>query len=430
MRVVDNDKQIPRIRQRTKPFPGQHLHRQLGVDGVDQHGPDKGATSIGTTTTTATTTAPSITRKTSETAIGGGINVLSLGGSTTWGSGLESRTESFPGLLLKEAALVSRSDNLAIRASSAMWPATCLQSLLDQHGLANINYHVVLLEFSINGLQGLELLLQRIRLRFPDSLIIYVDLYSNRTPGFSNCLTEGCKMNPEKQGALTDLIKQVGGYALSLPRPKDPMHYDEVLPLFQSDHHHLNERGHLLVANNILPLIRNHAPKTVSTGTWLDGDSCTNWFESGEIPATIQLEGGTMNRFARNKHAYEITSEQPVVATFLPNGKPPKATPLMLVFMTKGNPSVYPYVQANIEGQEATVVNPLSKKWADDHVTSTHVVGTMGPDDDRLHLKNIEPQKDFPFRLVGTVMCSACDQLGFNIHKRCQQRGCVHSVDD
>jgi hypothetical protein len=358
------------------------------------------------------------------------LAVLTLGGSTTWGVLLESRDLAYPGLLLSQEPQIGRSDNLAIRASSAVWPSQCLQTMVYEQGGAELEYNVVILEFSVNGLIGLNLLLQRIRRRYPKALIIYVDLYSNRRPGWSNCISEKCRMTPIKQAALLELVASVGGHLVSFPRPADPINFEDIQHYFAEDMHHLGQEGHQWVATSVLDLIRVHGRSTVGEkGKWLEGDLCSNWFDSGTISSLIQLEGGNLTRFAPGKYAYEIESEASLqIKTEQLRGD----TPLIFVFMSKGDPSLYPYLQTTLDGNAPSiVVNPLNARWAESHVTSTQAVGTISPGSTHsMRLQNLERTKPYPFRLVGVVMCAACQALHVDLAKTCRSAACMQMITD
>jgi len=358
------------------------------------------------------------------------FDVLSFGGSTTWGTTLQSRDFAYPSLLARDP-LIGRSDNLAIRASSAVWPSQCLQTMIYEQETANVEYNVVIFEFSINGITGLKLLLSRIRTRYPHALLIYVDLYSNRQPGWSNCVGENCRMNDIKQAALRELVLTVGGIMVSLPRPSDPMKFDDVLHFFAEDMHHLGPEGHQWVSDQVAALIRVHGETTIGEkGGWMEGDLCASWFESGAVSPLVKLEGGQMNQFAKGKYAYEINSQATLrLMTQQLQGE----TPLILVFMSKGNPSLYPLLQANLDGSSSTiVVNPLNARWEMDHVTSTQGVAMISPGTTHyvIHLQNLETTKEYPFRLVGVVMCAACQALHVDLTKTCRSLGCLQIVPD
>mmetsp|Transcript_18936 Transcript_18936/g.44067 ORF Transcript_18936/g.44067 Transcript_18936/m.44067 type:complete len:223 (-) Transcript_18936:1327-1995(-) len=222
------------------------------------------------------------------------------------------------------------------------------------------------------------------------------------------------------------------------------------MAMFQTDHHHLNALGHAWVAERVLQLIRTHSQQQQQMysvlGEWLEGDICVNWFQTGQIiDPRIHFEGGRMNRFAPTKFAYEITTHANLTLEETILRSHHVETPLVWVFMTKGNPSLYPLLRVDSPGGEVEVVNPLNRRWSEDHVTSTQMVGKLPPKTQtmtatatapgarfyyRLNMTNVEPQKEYPFRLVGIVLCFACVHLRYDLSKRCNQRGCVHNIDD
>lgn len=368
------------------------------------------------------------------------MKVVTFGGSTTYGAGLSSRDLAYSQLLLRTTTLIGellidQSDNLAIRASSAVWPSYCLQSMITNAAGPDVAYDIILLEFSVNGITGLNLLLQRLRRRYPFSMILYVDLYSNRRPGWSNCVGSTCRISSVKQNAMIELIRQYGGRIIDLPRPIDPSNYTSVLHWFQHDEHHLNEQGHAYIAQKIIEHLHNHefslkSPQ-LSLGDWLGGDACDSFFETGQ--SVLEMTGGTMKEFSPRKFAYEVETEG-TIHFWTEEQSNAIPTPVLLVYMTKGDPSLYPLLEVRIDGSsdEMSMIDPINPKWADDHVTKTSSVGVIGAGvgEHMIRMKVLPPQKDWPFRLVGIILCSACVSLGHDVTKECRQRGCIQSVND
>mmetsp|Transcript_17021 Transcript_17021/g.28262 ORF Transcript_17021/g.28262 Transcript_17021/m.28262 type:complete len:494 (+) Transcript_17021:70-1551(+) len=422
------------------------------------------------------------------------LNVLSLGGSVTWGSGLKERRDlAYPSLLGKETNLIARSDNLAIRASSAVWPSQCLQTMIreevsllpsssnnsDQQQV-EVEYDVILLEFSLNGLMGLQLLLHRIRRRYPDAMIIYIDLYSNRKPGYSNCIGGNCRMTPTRLQGLAQLLLKMDAQLLQLPRPQNAVHWDEdgaIKAWFANDNHHLSAVGHEWITHHVLNLISRqsfvgHSGGGTSSSSinnnannWLEGDLCFSWFKSGHLPlssdttaaaaafsstktkTTLKMDGGTLHEFAKQKYAYEIPSQASldIDASSLLKG----VAPLVLVYMTKQN--LYPRVSISLN-DDTTILEMDSTspaKWADDHVTATQSLGIVDPSS-KIHveietLRGLQQpaaaaagdgdtnknDEQWPFRLVGLVLCAACRSFDPHFSERdCKQRACVDFVED
>jgi hypothetical protein len=241
-------------------------------------------------------------------------------------------------------------------------------------------------------------------------------------------------MTPAKQQALYELASSIGGYFLEMPRPKNPLNYradDDVNSWFAEDHHHLSRFGHEWVSQRILSLLTEQKAQKPhldsQRGDWTGGDVCANWFWTGEVPSSLQLSGGTMVEFSQDKHAYEIIDS----ATIQLVSNLQYETPLIAVFMTKGDPSVYPMVQVTMNNQMMSpiVINPLNRRWSNEHVTSTQNMGVVTQETHVATLKVIESKPE-PFRLVGLVMCAACKALDYDLTKACRHRGCIHTLDD
>jgi len=102
------------------------------------------------------------------------LKILTLGGSVTWGAALASREQAYPYLLSHEGNYIVH--NLAVRASDPHYPSLCLQSIL--RGRESIEFDVIILEFSLNGYNGLTTLIKRLQYRYPNAALIYMHLYS------------------------------------------------------------------------------------------------------------------------------------------------------------------------------------------------------------------------------------------------------------
>jgi len=295
-----------------------------------------------------------------------------------------------------------------------------------------VEYHVILLEFSLNGLMGVQLLLHRLRRRYPHALFIYIDLYSNRKPGYSNCVGSNCRMTQTRIEGLRALLGKVtNAHLLQLPRPKDPLNWEnEVKQWFAHDGHHLNSVGHEWIAQHVVEIIGNHNFVSGPQGDWLEGDLCLSWFKNGQVPPPVQLQGGTLHEFTKFKFAYEI----PSYATLDINTSSLKGTsPLLLVYMTKGD--MYPRVSLNFNNEHFWELDSKSDpKFVENHVTAVRSLGFVVPSPD-LHIEiktiNYSSKKKWPFRLVGIVMCAACRT--FDPHfaeKDCHQRACFDFVEE
>jgi len=136
-----------------------------------------------------------------------------------------------------------------------------------------------MVEFVMNGTDGLMLLLKRLRDRYPDSVIIYVGLWSL----ISTAMEEGTKANVQDRGKdpsvnwvwkeghfftrstnpnwdcfrevysvqrMKEIVPDVGGYFYESPRPNSPK--DAINEgWFGDDWHHFSEKGHRLIADDV-----------------------------------------------------------------------------------------------------------------------------------------------------------------------------------
>jgi len=149
------------------------------------------------------------------------LNILALGGSKTYGSGVLD-SETYVHQLGK--LLNATSNNLGIPASGSEYPSSCIQSMLrDYHhhdttfNDEDIMYDVVILEFSTNDSldnlrDSLRVLARRIRIRYPNALIIY--LHSYHFGSYLTLLKERNVHNKfirDRNLAIKRAMKDVGG---------------------------------------------------------------------------------------------------------------------------------------------------------------------------------------------------------------------------
>ena len=397
-------------------------------------------------------------------------NILTLGGSTTWGSKLEARESAYPYILPQNLGPTWRVYNLAVRATDASYASQCIESMIREgaKNKKNIEFDVILLEYSLNGLDGMPLLLSRLRQRFPNAVIMYIHLWSLRMT-VDNAVT-GAKPREEINRGLTfkeadaninnmlgdtsakwdwapkmkqdseaianearQHMKEVGGHIYQVPMPESPqVAFDEHW--FGPDYHHLSSQGHAMVANHLVKLLRNEsimsnhqqpdindislAPDESGIGSWGAGDQCYSWYETGTHP-DIQVDGGTVKNFVKNdKWAVNVglTFGQPANIWF-PNRKP-EAQPVMLMIMSWG-PGVYPKAKIELRSpgfaDQSSVLDPLHPDPLNHlfHVTRTAHVGWANFGQSQITVDPIEDMQR-PLRVIGIVMCGACLEMNDN----------------
>lgn len=386
-----------------------------------------------------------------------GLRILALGGSVTWGAQLENRHDAYPYVLGRHPS-VSRTDNLAIRATGSEYPTSCIQSMIrsafedDPDGTwgddPDPDYDVILLEFSLNGRDGLPLLMARLRRRYPDAVIVYVSLYSAK------------KNHKRRFMPRKDWTSIVGPGAADVVPPPDRIYH---LPLrddpreneaaanrtrklyFANDEFHLSEGGHSVVALDIFSLLQSLGPpaRPPRRGSWGGGDKCVSWFSTGKVLPEAELSGGTVEEFAEGKFAYEVPKQMPTEAkgagmpkavTLEVENRGSAPTPLYLDHMTRGDPCQYPKLEVRLrpapldgdgsvsasteksDGGTTLELDPANKDitgkiWGGVHITRSSYAGLV-PSGSRAQL-TVRPveRTDLPFRIVGYSMCAACEEM-------------------
>ena len=402
------------------------------------------------------------------------LNVLSLGGSTTYGYPLKKReTEAYPYLIGPSQNSVVI--NLAVRATGSDYASQCIQSMVEEALETNdlpldFNFHVITVEYSLNGLDGLQLLLLRLRRRYPKAKIVYVHLWSLRmsvkddvTNTFprhilnqpnikklsqADVMINQALENPQANwiwdeptfDVSNDLLNQVQSilhsiagdtYIWSLPRAKIPKN---MFSWFSSkDRHHLSDIGHAKVAQGIQSYLQmsSQGQKAVSSnnnnvhnnniqndGTWGLGDQCISWFQDGT--SSFAEHSKNIKMFVKpDKWALHISQDDGIVTTKFSN-KAKWNMPLSLTHMAWRNPSIYPKTRITVSSlpkhnhdQEfTTVLNPLHRNEAFHiyHVTQTTFIGTVLPGEHIISMEATE-MTERPLRLTGIVMCGACMEM-------------------
>ena len=312
------------------------------------------------------------------------MNILALGGSVTWGGYIPNRYNAFP-FLLGHLHKDSKIDNLAIRATGATFPASCIQSMLEGDGAfpeydiapgtsysmkeeeVNIDvsllqanstiYDVILLEFSINGVLSTDFLIQRLKERYPDALIVYVHLESLTHPTDSSLTVEYFENLMEPAGGLFYMLPKQdeyeavkrnleGGDIAHEEKIDDNENLPDFLSLYADDEHHLSELGHKFIANEIMNLLYDQLQKNPDKipplepklGSWGGGDHCYMWLSSwGYFPESLSVGGDgkfTMFDELKKKYSYEIELGENTSFEFDRKDLDGKTLPIHLVYMT------------------------------------------------------------------------------------------------
>jgi hypothetical protein len=317
----------------------------------------------------------------------------------------------------------------------------------------DVPFDVIIFEFSINGLDGFPLLVERLQERYPDALFVYVDFFSLNFGAFESA-------------DARKLIKDSGGQVYFFGHTGDATAEfnfreefdrenpaDDARQLFADDGHHASSLGHNLMATKLVDIIdQQDLPTDPRFGSWLGGDKCTSWYDNG-ISSLRIISGGEMKEWDEKNHkwAIEIQGEEGVMLQIDHDGK--NAAPVNLQYMTKAEDkydntsSKYPPVIVNIaqawllgayKAKERAIksevelvrndiekVEKIEEGWRylsglhkrivmrSFHVTEISNVGILKPGINFIYVYPLET-KDNPFRLTATIICEACGRLGWN----------------
>ena len=289
-------------------------------------------------------------------------SIVAFGGSVTWGSRLDNPNNgTFADLLaakLVQSGLVTRTRvrNMAIRSHGTALPALCCDDMLNEPpescGFGGCEHaapmgeraaepaDIVVAEFAINGEAELDVLLRKLRRRYPDALLLYyqhVALWSriesdgepgkpemgSKKPWTWSAVWSRLERHPEEcplthpygnslsqgmVGWLSDTSTLLFSLQYALRHLTTPNH---AVALFSFDLHHLSARGHEFVAEGLWSTIRHAAgwrgnsSTAVSASAQCDasrpgrfertdryGSTCYVWFGTGVVDARLKVAAG------------------------------------------------------------------------------------------------------------------------------------------
>jgi len=391
------------------------------------------------------------------------VNILTLGGSVTCGAGLNrvNRYRAYPFRLNDDYR--HKVTNAAIRGTGSGYPAQCIKTMLESsvkttetdlsHYDQDVPFDVIILEFSINGIYAFELLIQRLRERFPDAFFIYLEMFSLKNGAFD-------------ASEARDLVKKYGGEVYYFGNTGNAtMLYDyseeinnpgfTVRKLFANDQHHPNANGHDLITAKLNEIINDHEfPPDPKLGGWFGGDDCVSWYMTGDLQDSDlrTMHGGKMNQWDVGKHKFAIEVDQEDGAILKYTHKNNDDAAVSIQYMTKSikprDPysSMYPPVVVtikqelsaivkaktkamsrtlNLNIQNVTEIHEVEDGWRyligwhrkegmrKNHVTEISNVGISKPGENYIYIYPME-NRSYPFRLTSLIVCDACAHFGWN----------------
>jgi len=307
------------------------------------------------------------------------IRYAAFGSSCTWGASLANREEDAY-IWQLSGRDQERGKNHAIRGSGPAYPASCVSSMIGDD-----EYDVIILEFWMRSRDGLSILAQRLRQRFPKAIIVMTQLWSP-----SNILTKKHGISiaqwAEQNGYQKDFIhnetfhkevlddlaekgfwatpkkewhqtaKDIGAYVYKMPGNVDDLSGELGMlkmgdRLLASDSYHLNEIGHNYIRAFVQNIVdRVGVPKDRTVEDFSFKDHCFDWFESGKIGEGVSYAPNVKLDKMPNTEKYVLEFASEVTGDdenwIEVENKSNKTMELSITYMTLSPPSKYPEVEA------------------------------------------------------------------------------------
>lgn len=369
------------------------------------------------------------------------LRYLAFGSSMTWGSGVQDRSNAYPYLLSSKAT------NLALRATGPNYPSICTQSMVGDE-----IYDVIMLEYFSRASDGLKPLAERLRQRFPNAMIILVQLWNpkmisyrknihinkwvseKKLPLNDPKLLEAVEATSSSEwtfnmewmrfcmNILEDTAKAVNGYILKGP-PFPIENYEKIdvknlllstRSMFSDDWFHLSEEGHRVVAQAVKDFLQTIPVKrSDEVGTWGKGDLCHKWYESGKVDIPFS-DGVTMNQYKPGKYALQFPSTGGTLKISNPFEEPRALTACYLT--TGPAPSIYPKTEMKINNSQSqsVTIDPVCNDFDFPvHVLSCKKIGMVDPGESILSIAPLETTQQ-PFRALGVALTNGDEQMSNN----------------
>jgi hypothetical protein len=358
------------------------------------------------------------------------MRIATFGSSRSWGAAIEHpERDSFSALL--------GAKNLAIRASGPEFPAVCTYSMIGEE-----IYDVFVIEYMLNFVSpALDVLAKRLRERFPDATIIFLNIWAPRqyshTPTqetlkaktykryqfksnftaldyvnqvMAETKSEDWSFEPYSRTFIEAVANKVGGYIIDLPRDEIPIRaLSNAVPLYAHDLTHFSEFGHAWVRDRILETLSKAGSKQVEKVLpWDYTDQCSSWFQTGKSDLKHNMEMvdfGSGTKFA-------LQTRSPPEKNYIEIENIWNRTAFLYVsFMSNGPEHIYPDVLISVDQNgnqtSAQVARPffdITPLGGTLHVVNHMLVGTINSGVSKVTIMEITTGHKENFRLVGIMV--------------------------
>ena len=355
-----------------------------------------------------------------------------FGGANTYGLGshLKRRFDAFP-FLLSESV-----ENYGSITRGVNYNAVCLQSIITDEYM----YDIFLIDFGHAVDESLLHLVKRLRIRFPDALIIFVKywrpLHISRVDpstmerskllawmkerNLSNWISDDFKSailadtgiwydDREYEGGMADMVEEyasfVDGHIVSLADISDNV--TQGLVKYGSLFAHptlLSEEGHQLMADNVKAFVNSQVINTSDAhhGSWLGGDACHMWFTDGGCEISF---GDTASLVEYDVHHGKFALEFSTKGTFIFTNHFEDERELYLSYVVSSTVGIYPDVLLEF-GDNHHKVLPGKYNYPSpaSEYAVTIPVGMMSPGTHTVTITPYSFERNVkPFRMVGVT---------------------------
>jgi hypothetical protein len=380
------------------------------------------------------------------------LNILSIGSEHTSGATLSNQYDAYPYLI--GHPFHNHVDSLSFRPSSADFPSMCLESI-SVRGDYRAGYDLILLDFNLNGSDGLPLLVKRLRDRYPDAVLVYVGLWSLMTSmeevGTGKSIlqvghdtTRDWKWKDEDFYVTGDLISKhnmdctheictldklksvmetYGGYVYEFPRPSSPEVCIREGWFNEHDWHHLSETGHRVLANDLIRFLSDKYDALFNNlkvvNEWDMGDQCYNWMATGNNP--LEYSGAEMKDMLADagtdvsRWALTFDAKGEEDGEIIVDSKFDVPVPAGIAYFSRPDPANIHIMNISINGESPAPIDPSSNK-SGVHMTGVTMltyahIGNVQPGKNVIKITTKE-KKQAPFQVSGLYLCGACAELG------------------
>jgi hypothetical protein len=389
------------------------------------------------------------------------LQFLFLGGSNTYGARIDNHFDAYPYRL----DLPGYVDVAALNATGTWFYSLCLESLIERDFrgstrainlkpedidstviLSEKNYDIIVLEFAVNGFENLELLIKRLRQRYPHAVIILFELWTlasmlavsgeaDKKNVFAKTLRDAdptdlvwndkCSEAGCGRAHAEKIASAYGGFIYRLPRtfatPADAV----ASGWYTEDWNHLTSRGHRAVANRLSSylqrkegLVRMSYRENKRFGDYGLGDQCYNWHHNGgNVSPEVQHTGFELNHLDRNDASWKhVLSLVEPIGTIVIQSHFDIPVPLAMVYLTQSEGDSFPEIEVSVNNQPSARVDPNHTDSRMKFKMLRHSqIGFAVPGTNVIQFRQTGTTPIDQFSISGIILCGVCVGNGNNL---------------